>query len=208
MNCELKKYFPDLTEEQAERFAMLETLYPEWNEKINVISRADIGELVVRHILHSLAIAKFNLLEQSRNILDVGTGGGFPGIPLAIMYPDKKFTLIDSIGKKITVVNDVIARLGLQNARGIQIKSNMFKERFDTIVSRAVTAFPNFVKQTRDNLIKGGNARIVYLKGGDFAEEIAQFADRCKVYNIPDVFDEEFFETKKVIEFSVVDKKS
>ena len=208
MNCELKKYFPDLTEEQAERFAMLETLYPEWNEKINVISRADIGELVVRHILHSLAIAKFNLLEQSHNILDVGTGGGFPGIPLAIMYPDKKFTLIDSIGKKITVVNDVIARLGLQNARGIQIKSNMFKERFDTIVSRAVTAFPNFVKQTRDNLIKGGNARIVYLKGGDFAEEIAPFADRCKVYNIPDVFDEEFFETKKVIEFSVVDKKS
>ena len=178
---------------------MLESLYPEWNEKINVISRADIGELVVRHILHSLAIAKFNLLEQSHNILDVGTGGGFPGIPLAIMYPDKKFTLIDSIGKKITVVNDVIARLGLKNARGIQIKSNMFKERFDTIVSRAVTAFPNFVKQTRDNLVKGAPSRIVYLKGGDFAEEIAPFADRCKVYNIPDVFDEDFFETKKVI---------
>ena len=121
MNCELKKYFPEITDEQAARYEMLESLYPEWNEKINVISRADIGELVVRHILHSLAIAKFNLLEQSHNILDVGTGGGFPGIPLAIMYPDKKFTLIDSIGKKITVVNDVIARLGLQNARGILI---------------------------------------------------------------------------------------
>ena len=200
MNCALKIYFPNLSDEQVERYTMLESLYPEWNEKINVISRADIGELVVRHILHSLAIAKFGLLDSSHNILDVGTGGGFPGIPLAIMYPDKKFTLIDSIGKKITVVNDIISRLGLKNARGIQIKSNMFKERFDTIVSRAVTAFPNFVKQTRDNLIKGAPSRIVYLKGGDFAEEIAPFADRCKVYNIPDVFEEEFFETKKVIE--------
>ncbi|MBQ4406870.1 MAG: 16S rRNA (guanine(527)-N(7))-methyltransferase RsmG [Bacteroidales bacterium] len=200
MNYALKKYFPNLSDEQVERYTMLESLYPEWNEKINVISRADIGELVVRHILHSLAIAKFGLLDSSHNILDVGTGGGFPGIPLAIMYPDKKFTLIDSIGKKITVVNDIISRLGLKNARGIQIKSNMFKERFDTIVSRAVTAFPNFVKQTRDNLIKGAPSRIVYLKGGDFAEEIAPFADRCKVYNIPDVFEEEFFETKKVIE--------
>ncbi len=200
MNCALKKYFPNLSDEQVERYTMLESLYPEWNEKINVISRADIGELVVRHILHSLAIAKFGLLDSSRNILDVGTGGGFPGIPLAIMYPDKKFTLIDSIGKKITVVNDIISRLGLKNARGIQIKSNMFKERFDTIVSRAVTAFPNFVKQTRDNLIKGAPSRIVYLKGGDFAEEIAPFADRCKVYNIPDVFEEDFFDTKKVIE--------
>lgn len=200
MNCALKKYFPNLSDEQVERYTMLERLYPEWNEKINVISRADIGELVVRHILHSLAIAKFGLLDSSRNILDVGTGGGFPGIPLAIMYPDKKFTLIDSIGKKITVVNDIISRLGLKNARGIQIKSNMFKERFDTIVSRAVTAFPNFVKQTRDNLIKGAPSRIVYLKGGDFAEEIAPFADRCKVYNISDVFEEDFFDTKKVIE--------
>ena len=200
MDCTVKKYFPDITDEQAERFCLLESLYPEWNEKINVISRADIGELVVRHVLHSLAIAKFGLLEGSRNILDVGTGGGFPGIPLAIMYPDKQFTLIDSIGKKITVVNDVIARLGLKNARGKQIKSNMFDERFDTIVSRAVTAFPNFVKQTRNNLIKGAPSRIVYLKGGDFEDEIAPFANKCKIYNIPDVFSEEFFETKKIIE--------
>ena len=202
MNSALKKYFPDLSDAQAQRMEMLESLYPEWNEKINVISRADIGELVVRHILHSLAIAKFNLLEQSHDILDVGTGGGFPGIPLAIMYPDKKFTLIDSIGKKITVVNDIIKRLGLDNARGIQIKSNMFQERFDTIVSRAVTAFPNFVKQTRDNLRKDGAPRIVYLKGGDFEEEIAPFAGKCKIYNISDVFSEEFFETKKVIEYN------
>ena len=203
MNSALKKYFPDLSDAQAQRMEMLESLYPEWNEKINVISRADIGELVVRHILHSLAIAKFNLLKQSHDILDVGTGGGFPGIPLAIMYPDKKFTLIDSIGKKITVVNDIIKRLGLDNARGIQIKSNMFQERFDTIVSRAVTSFPNFVKQTRDNLRKDGTPRIVYLKGGDFEEEIAPFAGKCKIYNISDVFSEEFFETKKVIEYNV-----
>ncbi|MCR5454438.1 MAG: 16S rRNA (guanine(527)-N(7))-methyltransferase RsmG [Bacteroidales bacterium] len=203
MNCALTKYFPDLTSEQAERLEMLESLYPEWNEKINVISRADIGELVVRHVLHSLAIAKFGLLDQSHNILDVGTGGGFPGIPLAIMYPDKNFTLIDSIGKKITVVNDIIHRLALSNARGIQIKSNMFKERFDTIVSRAVTAFPNFVKQTRDNLLKNQSSRIVYLKGGDFEEEIAPFAPKCKVFKISDVFEEEFFETKKVIEYNV-----
>jgi len=202
MNSVLKKYFPDITEEQAERFAAMESLYPEWNEKINVISRADIGELAVRHILHSLAIAKFGLLDNSHNILDVGTGGGFPGIPLAVMYPDKQFTLIDSIGKKITVVNDVIARLGLSNAHGVQIKSNMLNSQFDTIVSRAVTAFPNFVKQTRGNLVKDASSRIVYLKGGDFEEEIAPYSAKCRVFNIPDIFSEDFFETKKVIEYT------
>ncbi len=203
MNYELKKYFPGLSDEQAGRFEMLMRLYPEWNEKINVISRADIGELFVRHILHSLAIAKFGLLDESHRILDVGTGGGLPGIPLAIMYPGKDFTLIDSIGKKIMVVNDIAAQLGLKNVRGIHIKSNMLKERFDTIVSRAVTAFPNFIKQTRDNLIKDNKkSRVVYLKGGDFDEEIASFAAKCKIFNISDVFPGEFFETKKVIEYS------
>ena len=198
----VKKYFPNISNSQAEKFEMLETLYPEWNEKINVISRADIGELSIRHILHSLAIAKFNLLTQSHNILDVGTGGGFPGIPLAIMYPDKNFTLIDSIGKKISVVNDIISRIGLNNAQGIQIKSNMLHNQYDTIVSRAVTAFPNFVKQTRGNLIKEKTSRILYLKGGDFDEEIAPYSAKCHIYNIPDVFEEEFFETKKIIEYS------
>lgn len=197
----ITKYFPNLSDRQLEQFRMLETLYPEWNEKINVISRADIDQLMVRHVLHSLAIAKFNLIDESRNILDVGTGGGFPGIPLAIMYPDKEFTLIDSIGKKISVVNDVIAQLGLSNARGMQIKSVMLKQRFDTIVSRAVTAFPNFVKQTMNNLIKEKTSRIVYLKGGDFMEEIAPYSAKCRIYNIPDVFGEDFFETKKVIEY-------
>lgn len=194
-------YFPNLTDRQVEQFRMLETLYPEWNEKINVISRADIDQLMVRHVLHSLAIARFGLVDSSHDILDVGTGGGFPGIPLAIMYPDKSFTLIDSIGKKISVVNDVIEKLGLANARGMQIKSVMLKQRFDTIVSRAVTAFPNFVKQTVNNLKKEKTSRIVYLKGGDFMEEIAPYSAKCRIYNIPDVFDDVFYETKKVIEF-------
>ena len=204
MDCGIiLKYFPSLTDRQKEQFALLGTLYPEWNDKINVISRADIDQLYTRHILHSLAIAKFNLIDQSQNILDVGTGGGFPGIPLAIMYPEKRFTLIDSIGKKITVVQDVIEKTGLTNATAIKLNSNDLKDKFDTIVSRAVTAFPNFVKQTRKALEKSPTASIVYLKGGDFDEEIAPFRKRITLYNIPDVFEEEFFETKKVIKYRV-----
>ena len=200
-NAIVLKYFPNLTEKQKQQFAALGTLYPEWNEKINVISRADIDQLYTRHILHSLAIAKFNLIDQSQNILDVGTGGGFPGIPLAIMYPEKRFTLIDSIGKKITVVQDVIEKTGLTNATAIKLNSNDLKDKFDTIVSRAVTAFPNFLKQTRKALEKSPTSSIVYLKGGDFEEEIAPFRKRITLYNIPDVFEEEFFETKKVIKY-------
>lgn len=202
-NAIVLKYFPNLTETQKEQFAALGTLYPEWNDKINVISRNDIDSLYTRHILHSLAIAKFNLIDQSQNLLDVGTGGGFPGIPLAIMYPEKRFTLIDSIGKKITVVEDVIEKIGLKNATAQKINSNDLKDKFDTIVSRAVTAFPNFVKQTRKALEKSPTASIVYLKGGDFDEEIAPFRKHITLYNIPDVFEEEFFETKKVIKYMV-----
>ncbi|MBO4244161.1 MAG: 16S rRNA (guanine(527)-N(7))-methyltransferase RsmG [Bacteroidales bacterium] len=202
MDCGIiLKYFPSLTDRQKEQFALLGTLYPEWNDKINVISRADIDQLYTRHILHSLAIAKFNLIDQSQNILDVGTGGGFPGIPLAIMYPEKRFTLIDSIGKKITVVQDVIEKTGLTNATAIKLNSNDLKDKFDTIVSRAVTAFPNFLKQTRKALEKSPTSLIVYLKGGDFEEEIAPFRKHITLYNIPDVFEEEFFETKKVIKY-------
>ncbi len=202
-NAIVLKYFPNLTETQKEQFAALGTLYPEWNDKINVISRNDIDSLYTRHILHSLAIAKFNLIDQSQNILDVGTGGGFPGIPLAIMYPEKRFTLIDSIGKKITVVQDVIEKTGLTNATAIKLNSNDLKDKFDTIVSRAVTAFPNFLKQTRKALEKSPTSSIVYLKGGDFDEEIAPFRKHITLYNIPDVFEEEFFETKKVIRYRV-----
>ena len=202
MDCGIiLKYFPSLTNRQKEQFALLGTLYPEWNDKINVISRADIDQLYTRHILHSLAIAKFNLIDHSQNILDVGTGGGFPGIPLAIMYPEKRFTLIDSIGKKITVVQDVIEKTGLTNATAIKLNSNDLKDKFDTIVSRAVTAFPNFLKQTRKALEKSPTSSIVYLKGGDFDEEIAPFRKHITLYNIQDVFEEEFFETKKVIKY-------
>ncbi|MBR4264637.1 MAG: 16S rRNA (guanine(527)-N(7))-methyltransferase RsmG [Bacteroidales bacterium] len=203
----ISEYFDNLNETQIKQFELLGQLYPEWNEKINVISRADIDQLYVRHILHSLAIAKFNLIEDSQNILDVGTGGGFPGIPLAIMYPEKKFTLIDSIGKKITVVNSIIEAIGLKNAEGKQIKSNMLDLQFDTIVSRAVTAFPNFVKQTKNNLHKTPESKIVYLKGGDFEEEIAPIRSRCQIFNIPDVFKEDFFDTKKIIVYHPYKKK-
>ena len=203
----ISEYFDNLNETQIKQFELLGQLYPEWNEKINVISRADIDQLYVRHILHSLAIAKFNLIEDSQNILDVGTGGGFPGIPLARMYPEKKFTLIDSIGKKITVVNSIIEAIGLKNAEGKQIKSNMLDLQFDTIVSRAVTAFPNFVKQTKNNLHKTPESKIVYLKGGDFEEEIAPIRSRCQIFNIPDVFKEDFFDTKKIIVYHPYKKK-
>lgn len=199
----IAKYFPNLSDKQKSQFAALGSLYPEWNEKINVISRNDIDELFTRHILHSLAIAKFNLLDNSKNIIDVGTGGGFPGIPLAIMYPEKQFTLIDSIGKKISVVQDVIEKIGLTNATAQKINSNDLKDKFDTIVSRAVTAFPNFVKQTHKLLEKSPTSSIVYLKGGDFEEEIAPFRKHITLYNIPDVFEEEFFATKKVIKYRV-----
>lgn len=199
----IAKYFPNLSDKQKSQFAALGLLYPEWNEKINVISRNDIDELYTRHILHSLAIAKFNLLDNSKNIIDVGTGGGFPGIPLAIMYPEKQFTLIDSIGKKISVVQDVIEKIGLTNATAQKINSNDLKDKFDTIISRAVTAFPNFVKQTHKLLEKSPTSSIVYLKGGDFEEEIAPFRKHITLYNIPDVFEEEFFETKKVIKYRV-----
>lgn len=199
----IAKYFPNLSDKQRSQFAALGSIYPEWNEKINVISRNDIDELYTRHILHSLAIAKFNLLDNSKNIIDVGTGGGFPGIPLAIMYPEKQFTLIDSIGKKISVVQDVIEKIGLTNATAQKINSNDLKDKFDTIVSRAVTAFPNFIKQTHKLLEKSPTSSIVYLKGGDFEEEIAPFRKHITLYNIPDVFEEEFFETKKVIKYRV-----
>ena len=199
----IAKYFQNLSDKQQSQFAALGSLYPEWNEKINVISRNDIDELFTRHILHSLAIAKFNLLDNSKNIIDVGTGGGFPGIPLAIMYPEKQFTLIDSIGKKISVVQDVIEKIGLTNTTAQKINSNDLKDKFDTIISRAVTAFPNFVKQTHKLLEKSPTSSIVYLKGGDFEEEIAPFRKHITLYNIPDVFEEEFFETKKVIKYMV-----
>jgi len=182
---------------------MLEKLYNDWNSKINVVSRKDIDELYTRHVLHSLAIARVSKFTPGTKILDVGCGGGFPGIPLAIMFPDVQFTLVDSIGKKIKVVNEVASALGLTNVEGLQQRAEKLDKRFDFIVSRAVTAFPKFIALTR-NLIKKKQTNnlkngVIYLKGGDFSDEIAMFNNRITLFNISDFFEEEFFETKKVI---------
>lgn len=197
------KYFPNLTPTQIEQFTRLGELYKEWNEKINVISRKDIDSLYERHILHSLAIAKFVQFTNGTTILDVGTGGGFPGIPLAIMFPECQFTLIDSIGKKITVVNGVAESLGLKNVIAKQARVQDIKEQFDFVVSRAVTAFPLFMDMAKSRVMKRQNNSIsngiLYLKGGDFDDEIAPFSKRIFVADITSFFSEEFFETKKII---------
>lgn len=199
----VEKYFTGLSDKQVEQFRQLEGLYREWNEKINVISRKDIDALSVHHVLHSLAIAKVISFKGGTKVLDVGTGGGFPGIPLAIMFPEVDFFLVDSIGKKIKVVEAVAGALGLKNVTARQVRVETMKEKFDFIVSRAVTAFPAFVALTRNRIRENSfndlANGILYLKGGDFEEEIKDFRNRVSIYNIPDFFEEEFFETKKLI---------
>ncbi len=197
------KYFNNLSDEQKDRFSELKDLYTDWNSKINVISRKDIDELYTRHVLHSLSIAKFISFTPGSNIIDVGCGGGFPGIPLAILFPNVKFTLVDSIGKKINVVNSIISSLGITNAIGINGRAENMTDRYDFIISRAVTAFPDFVGLTgkliskkQRNAIPNG---IIYLKGGDFEDEIKRFQKVIEVYDIIKYFDEPFFETKKII---------
>ena len=199
----VEKYFTGLSDKQVEQFRQLEGLYREWNEKINVISRKDIDALSVHHVLHSLAIAKVISFKGGTKVLDVGTGGGFPGIPLAIMFPEVDFFLVDSIGKKIKLVEGVAGALGLKNVTARQVRVETMKEKFDFIVSRAVTAFPAFVSLTRNRIRESSfndlANGILYLKGGDFEEEIKDFRNRVSIYNIPDFFEEEFFETKKLI---------
>lgn len=199
----IKKYFPDLTNLQKKQFAKLDDLYKDWNQKINVISRKDIDLLYERHIIHSLAIAKIVKFKNNTRILDVGTGGGFPGLPLAILFPTVNFHLIDSIGKKIKVVNAVIQELGLKNTKAEQKHSNELKGRFDFVVSRAVTAFPKFVDMVQGkikyksfNNIQNG---ILYLKGGDLEEELKDYRKKIKVTPISNFFEEEFFKTKSVV---------
>jgi 16S rRNA (guanine527-N7)-methyltransferase len=199
----LTKYFPNLSLLQISQFEALGSLYREWNEKINVISRKDIDELYVRHVLHSMAIAKIIRFKAGTNLLDVGTGGGFPGIPLAILFPDSNFTLIDSIGKKILVVQEVASQLKLSNVLAKKARVQEIKLRYDFVISRAVTAFPDFVSMVRKNVSPhSGNALpngIIYLKGGDFEDEISAFKASVEIFNLSHIFEEPFFETKKVI---------
>jgi 16S rRNA (guanine527-N7)-methyltransferase len=199
---EILNYFPDLTDLQRQQFQQLETLYHDWNSKINVISRKDIDELYVKHVLHSLAIAKIQKFEPGTYVLDVGTGGGFPGIPLAILFPETRFYLIDVILKKINVVKAVAEALQLQNVKAEQIRAENVKGDFDFIVSRAVTNMPDFVSWIKDKIKKQNKHELVngilYLKGGDLTEELKDFP-KATEYNIAEFFANEFFETKKVV---------
>ncbi|MCO6147116.1 16S rRNA (guanine(527)-N(7))-methyltransferase RsmG [Flavobacterium sp. NRK1] len=199
---EILKHFPNLTEIQVAQFTKLEELYKEWNARINVISRKDIDELYTRHVLHSLGIAKVQEFKPGSWILDVGTGGGFPGIPLAILFPETKFYLIDVIAKKIKVVQEVANGLGLENVKAEQIRAENIKGDFDFIVSRAVTNMPDFVAWVKEKIKKKQNHElkngILYLKGGDLTEELQDFP-KATLYNLSDYFKDEFFETKKVV---------
>jgi 16S rRNA (guanine527-N7)-methyltransferase len=199
---EILKYFPDLTEIQILQFQKLEHLYQDWNCKINLISRKDIDELYTKHVLHSLAIAKIQKFEKGTFVLDVGTGGGFPGIPLAILFPETRFYLIDIILKKINVVKAVAESLELKNVKAEQLRAENVKGDFDFIISRAVTNMPDFVSWVKDKIKKQNKHElkngILYLKGGDLTEELKDFP-KATEYNIAEFFDNEFFETKKVV---------
>jgi 16S rRNA (guanine527-N7)-methyltransferase len=202
--------FPNLTEIQILQFQKLQSLYEDWNSKINVISRKDIDELYTRHVLHSLGIAKIIEFRPGSRIMDVGTGGGFPGIPLAILHPEVDFYLIDVIAKKIKVVNEIAAGLGLKNVKAEQKRAELVKQEFDFIVSRAVTNMPDFVNWVDDNVSKKQNHElangILYLKGGDLTEELATFP-KATEYNLSDFFTDDFFETKKVVHLPLKYKK-
>lgn len=199
---EILKYFPNLTDIQKEQFEKLDFLYHDWNAKINVISRKDIDELYTKHVLHSLGIAKIIQFEPGTFVLDVGTGGGFPGIPLAILFPETRFYLIDVIAKKIKVVQAVADALGLKNVKAEQKRAELVKGDFDFIVSRAVTNMPDFVSWIKDKIKKKSKHElkngILYLKGGDLTEELKDFP-KATEYNLSEFFEDEFFETKKMV---------
>lgn len=196
-------YFPDLNPNQIKQFETLEELYKFWNTQINVISRKDTDNFYERHVLHSLGIAKIEIFKKESEILDVGTGGGFPGIPLAILFPESNFTLVDSIGKKIKVVNEVAKALGLTNVNGIHCRAEDVEGKFDFIVSRAVTRMPDFLVWIKGKIKSKSNHErkngIFYLKGGDLSEEMSTVKQKFKEFHLSDIYEEEFFETKKVI---------
>ena len=199
----INKYFPHLSEQQKQQYALLPELYAFWNSQINVISRKDIDFLMDRHVLHSLGIAKIVSFNSGTEILDVGTGGGFPGIPLAIMFPETEFLLVDSIGKKIKVVNEVSQALNLHNVKAIQARAEEVNNKVDFVVSRAVTALPDFMKwvsgKFKTENMNSINNGVLYLKGGDIDSELSPLDNYWKVYSIQDYFPETFFETKKVV---------
>ena len=196
------KYFPQLTDIQRNHFIGLEHLYQDWNLKINVVSRKDIDELYLRHVLHSLGIAKVIQFKAGTSVLDVGTGGGFPGIPLAILFPEVSFTLVDAIGKKIKVVEEVVTGLGLTNVKCKHMRVEELNMQFDFVVSRAVAAMPTFVHWVKDRIkkksIQEQRNGIFYLKGGDLEDELKEYRT-VKIFNLSDYFEEEFFQTKKVV---------
>lgn len=203
MSAIISRYFPELSEGQIIRFDQLMPLYTLWNSQINVISRKDIELLYERHVLHSLGIAKVIKFRPKTKVLDVGTGGGFPGIPLAIFFPETEFVLVDSIGKKIKVVNEVAQALGLKNLRAYHVRAEEVKEKFHFVVSRAVTEFPQFYAWVKDKFLNDNfNSLpngILYLKGGDLKEEFGRHYERAKFYDLKNYFSEAFFDTKKVV---------
>jgi len=210
MNTDLQiieKYFPNLTEVQKEQFAQLKPLYEEWNAQINVISRKDVDGLYERHILHSLSIAKFITFKKGTKLMDLGCGGGFPGIPLAIIFPEVSFTMIDSIGKKIKVVQEIANAIGLKNVQAHHIRAEKVNESFDFVITRAVAPMMDLVKWTRKKYIKEQKHSIengvIALKGGDLGSELASWGNRKTTVNLSDYFDEQFFETKKIIHVPV-----
>lgn len=198
----IRKYFPHLTSDQISKFEKLEELYKDWNLKINVVSRKDIDELYLRHVLHSLGIAKIQDFKPGSKILDVGTGGGFPGIPLAIMFPECTFHLVDSIGKKIKVVDEVSEGLGLTNVTSYNKRVEEMTDNYDFIVSRAVAIMPTFVRWVKGKIAKESRHDrkngILYLKGGDLTEELQDYRN-SEIFELSDLFEEDFFDTKKVV---------
>lgn len=198
----ISKYFPELSKDQITKFGKLEELYKDWNLKINVVSRKDIDELYLRHVLHSLGIARIQSFLPGSRVIDVGTGGGFPGIPLAIMFPETEFHLVDSIGKKIKVVDEVTHGLGLTNVTSYNQRVEEIKGEYDFIVSRAVAAMPTFVRWVKGKIAKTSRHErkngILYLKGGDLTEELMDYRT-AEIYELSNVFEEEFFNTKKVV---------
>ena len=202
----IQKYFTNLTPHQTEQYAKLQDLYQDWNLKINVVSRKDIDELYLRHVLHSLGIAKVMQFQPNAKIIDVGTGGGFPGIPLAILFPETQFHLVDAMGKKIKVVDEVVAGLGLKNVKTSNCRVEEVKDTYDFIVSRAVAQMETFVHWTKGKIAKKQNHElkngILYLKGGDLTEELQKYTS-ATTYDLTNYFEEPFFETKKVVHLGV-----